>query len=475
MPTMEDAVLVKLSLSGDRSAFGKLVDRYKNLVYGMLLSRIGDFDQAEDLAQDAFIRAYEHLESLRRHAGFSNWVCGIAMNLCNAWRRRRERESEVLRELISSQEGAGTILTFQEASRPETPEEEYASLELRQSVWRAVEELPEGSREAILLFYLNEMSSIEIAEFLGITPSAVRSRLQSGREQLRDRMMPFVEEAIEERRLKRSFTQKVVAALPRTPFSEPKPLLPLAKWGLSLKANLAGMGALVNWGVRLKTILVGICVLAGIGGVVVWMVSGGGGSPASDVRSPMQVRLATLRERTALLYSLEEEERAESSRRAYGWGRDTDLSTVSASFIGGETDEVGVAGSIAGDVNGDGYDDIVIGALGDDYGGWAAGKVYLILGRSSGWRMDTDLSAVDASFIGEDWGGGAGTSVSIAGDVNGDGYNDILIAAYNNNEGGTEAGQVYLILGKPSGWRMDTDLSAVDASFIGEHAGDKAG
>ena len=84
------------------------------------------------------------------------------------------------------------------------------------------------------------------------------------------------------------------------------------------------------------------------------------------------------------------------------------------------------------------------------------------------YSMDTDLSNVDASFIGEDKGDRSGCSVAGAGDVNGDGYDDILIGAIVNDAGGTWAGQTYLILGNASGWAMDTDLSNAEASFIGE-------
>ncbi|MCK5774031.1 MAG: FG-GAP repeat protein, partial [Thermoplasmata archaeon] len=99
----------------------------------------------------------------------------------------------------------------------------------------------------------------------------------------------------------------------------------------------------------------------------------------------------------------------------------------------------------AGDVNGDGFDEILIGA--DKNDNWA-GKTYLIFGRSNGWSMDTNLSSVDSSFIGEDMDDQSGRSVSSAGDVNGDGFDDILIGAYTDEEGGSGAGQTYLIPGK---------------------------
>jgi hypothetical protein len=162
--------------------------------------------------------------------------------------------------------------------------------------------------------------------------------------------------------------------------------------------------------------------------------------------------------------------------KASGWAMDTDLSSADASFWGeGAGDDSGSSVAGAGDVNRDGYDDILIGAVGNDDGGTYAGQTYLIFGKASGWAMDTDLSAADASFWGEDTYDDSGSSVAGAGDVNGDGYDDMLIGAYADEDGGSYAGQTYLILGKASGWAMDTGLSAVSASFWGEDAGDESG
>ena len=161
---------------------------------------------------------------------------------------------------------------------------------------------------------------------------------------------------------------------------------------------------------------------------------------------------------------------------ALDYGMDQDLGNVDASFWGEDAgDHSGYSVVVAGDVNGDGYDDILVGAYLDDDGGTLAGQTYLILGKGSGWAMDVDLSTSDASFLGEDTHDYSGIAVAGAGDVNGDGYDDILIGASNNDEGGNSAGQTYLILGKESGWTMDTNLSSSDASFLGENARDNSG
>jgi hypothetical protein len=165
-------------------------------------------------------------------------------------------------------------------------------------------------------------------------------------------------------------------------------------------------------------------------------------------------------------------------RAAANWGMDFDLSNADASFWGEDAnDESGQSVAYAGDVNGDGLDDFLIGAYRDEDGGNYAGQTYLILGRAAAnWGMDFDLSNADASFWGEDAGDYSGFSVASAGDVNGDGRDDFLIGGYGDDDGGSTAGQTYLILGRAAAdWGMDFDLSNADASFWGEDADDESG
>ena len=155
-----------------------------------------------------------------------------------------------------------------------------------------------------------------------------------------------------------------------------------------------------------------------------------------------------------------------------GWWKDTSLSTASASFMGEEEDDY-LGDSIAGvgDVNDDGYDDFIIGARGNDEDGWGTGQAYLFMGRPEGWKMDLDVRSAYASFQGDHQYDSAGGSLAGVGDVNGDGYDDILIGAAGSDRGGEGTGQAYLVLGKRFGWSMDSRLSNADASFVGEEVG----
>jgi hypothetical protein len=131
---------------------------------------------------------------------------------------------------------------------------------------------------------------------------------------------------------------------------------------------------------------------------------------------------------------------ANSSR----YGIDTIISEADASFLGeGVESTAGLYMSFAGDVNGDGLDDFLIGAPYDSQVATWSGKAYLIFGNESGFTMDTSLANADASFLGESYQDGAGNDVSGDGDINGDGYDDIIINSFRNSENGFWTGQTY--------------------------------
>ena len=132
--------------------------------------------------------------------------------------------------------------------------------------------------------------------------------------------------------------------------------------------------------------------------------------------------------------------------RSGGWeSSDFSLAYADASYIGEyRNDQAGWGLGAAGDVNGDGYDDFLIGAWKNDYGFYDAGKAYLIYGKPTNWEQDVGLETIPTFFSGETDTNYAGYAVSTAGDVDGDRWDDFIISATYNNEVDEWSGQVYL-------------------------------
>lgn len=109
-----DATLVRRSLTGDREAFGALVDRYRGMVFASILGHGVDREESQDLCQDVFVEAYTHLSTLKDPSKFAGWVRGIASNVCRMWWRRNTRgqirwEDRSVRVLLPDPATAGIV------------------------------------------------------------------------------------------------------------------------------------------------------------------------------------------------------------------------------------------------------------------------------------------------------------------------------------------------------------------------------
>ena len=177
-----DAELVQQVLAGRDEAFGELVARYRDAVFGVAFHRLGDFEEARDVAQDAFLKAYLGLAELRDPAAFASWLYRIADGTAvdAARRTRREVPLAEAEEVIDS--------------KAATAEQS----DIARQVQQALAGLGEQSRLAVILHYVNGYTHAEIARFLGATPQAVKTRLSRARGKLREEMAEMVEEKLEE-------------------------------------------------------------------------------------------------------------------------------------------------------------------------------------------------------------------------------------------------------------------------------------
>jgi RNA polymerase sigma factor (sigma-70 family) len=179
-----DAELVARSRRHDAGAFGVLVERHQRLVFGVALARCQDPSLAEDLAQEAFVTAWRDLDRLRDVDRVGPWVAGIARNLASSASRDRARRQP------------DSLVPPPALAEVPTPEDEVLEREDRELLRRALADVPEAHREALVRYYLEGESIAAIAEALGIREDLVKQRLSRGRRALRDSVAARVESAL---------------------------------------------------------------------------------------------------------------------------------------------------------------------------------------------------------------------------------------------------------------------------------------
>lgn len=174
----DDAVLVRQCLRGDLTAFEPLVAKYQDRIYNLCWRLCGDRHVAEDLTQDAFLKAFESLETFRGASGFYTWLYRIAANLSLSHRRSERRQMNV---------GTGTEWSDMpnQAARLHRggdeadgqPEVAAQRDEVRRLVWQAIQELDDEHRAVVVLRDMEGLDYAEIAEVLQMPTGTVKSRL----------------------------------------------------------------------------------------------------------------------------------------------------------------------------------------------------------------------------------------------------------------------------------------------------------
>jgi RNA polymerase sigma-70 factor (ECF subfamily) len=181
---------LELLRSGDLAAFEKLVNDHSGDIYGLLYRLTEDVEEARDLTQETFLRAFQSISRFRGDADLKTWLYRIALNQArNRWRwwRRRRRDSTIS---IDAELGIGseTLASTLRAAESSNPEIESMARERDAALQSALRLLGSSYREAVILRDIKGLSYEEIAQALEITVGTVKSRLSRGREELRKRL-----------------------------------------------------------------------------------------------------------------------------------------------------------------------------------------------------------------------------------------------------------------------------------------------
>jgi RNA polymerase sigma-70 factor (ECF subfamily) len=212
MANQTDAELVQVTREGGAEAYGELVARYQGHVYGLAYSFVGQWEDAQDIAQEAFIRAYCNLDQLQDPSRFAPWLrrvtFSVAVNWVKAFRPR----------LFAQLDGRVDLDSLEIPDFRPGPPEVVEKRELAEAVRRAVESLPAKYRVPLAMFHLNGLSYQKVADFLDIPLGTAKSLISRARAKLKDslapymaeEMTPMVQEVFNEHKLPADFGLRVI-------------------------------------------------------------------------------------------------------------------------------------------------------------------------------------------------------------------------------------------------------------------------
>jgi RNA polymerase sigma-70 factor (ECF subfamily) len=183
-----DEQLVRKSQQDDERAFGELVSRYESKVYSLALKMVRNPEDAEDVLQDTFLRAYRGIKSFKGNSTFSTWIYRITAN--SALMRLRKRQLPT----VSIDDADEREAPINIADWAPGPVEQMLNQETQAAMTEAIEALPPEFRQVFVLRDIEELSNAEVAEILDLSVAAVKSRLHRARLKVRNRLATYFTE-----------------------------------------------------------------------------------------------------------------------------------------------------------------------------------------------------------------------------------------------------------------------------------------
>jgi RNA polymerase sigma-70 factor (ECF subfamily) len=177
----QDALLIKDFQGGDRAAFDKLVLRHKDKLFNLCYSFLGDYEEANDSSQEAFIKAYQGLKKFRFESSFSTWLYRIAVNTCTNKVKSLANRQKKMTSSLDNPGGMDEKRSLEIRDDAPTPLMELEEKERQALIRRAIDQLPPEHKAVITLRDIEGLSYEEIAEITGSNLGTVKSRLSRAR------------------------------------------------------------------------------------------------------------------------------------------------------------------------------------------------------------------------------------------------------------------------------------------------------
>ncbi len=185
---MDDKAIIERVLAGENDEFGKLVEAYQDRVYNLALRMCGNRDDAFDLAQEAFFRAWRGLSGFQFESAFSTWLFRLTTNVCLDFLRAKKRKPTVS---LTAADDSDEEPQLDLPDLTQNPEALLLAAEDRALVTRALNELPVEYRQILTMRAINDMTYAEICEVLKLREGTVKSRLSRARMALRNNLLQF--------------------------------------------------------------------------------------------------------------------------------------------------------------------------------------------------------------------------------------------------------------------------------------------
>ncbi|MYA72434.1 sigma-70 family RNA polymerase sigma factor [Candidatus Poribacteria bacterium] len=223
----KDAELIQRILEGDQDAFTPLVNKYQKGVHALAWRKIGDFHIAQEITQDAFLKAYQKLGTLKSYELFGGWLYVIASNLCLDYLRKNPPPEQSLEVTDASEVNQVSYSRY--IAGKQTAEADEAR---REVVNKLLQKLPESERTVMTLHYLGEMTIKTISEFLGVSPNTVKSRLSRARNRLK-KEEDMIRQNLGSFQLPTNLTETIMREVSRLVPVGPAGNKPVLPWALS--------------------------------------------------------------------------------------------------------------------------------------------------------------------------------------------------------------------------------------------------